>query len=81
MDKIVGAVEYGERETQRFGIVSCSTSSMKDEVKTLVKESNSAARSFNRMCRDLGDLKGRTNLWYLPHQRWRSGKFKSWRHR
>jgi hypothetical protein len=38
-------------EWVRFGNSSCSAISMKDEVKTLVKESNSASRSFNRMCR------------------------------
>jgi DNA-binding cell septation regulator SpoVG len=45
------------------------------------KVSEYVKKGYADVVQDIRVLKGRTNLWYLPHQRWRSGNFKSWRHR
>jgi hypothetical protein len=45
------------------------------------KVSDYVKKGYADVVQDIRDLEGRKNLWYLPHQPWRSGKFKSWRHR
>jgi hypothetical protein len=45
------------------------------------KVSEIVRKGYADVVQDMRDLKGKTHLWYLLHQRWRSEKFKSWQHR